>query len=93
MYAPLPKGKDGQPCAKGRRDGPGVSQWRARMQTEEAKKVYQERASTSETINGEVSCQRALASFNVRGLKKVTCVALWAALAYNVVHLGSALIT
>lgn len=86
VYAPLPKGNDGEPCTQGRRDGPGVKAWRERMQSEEGKTIYKQRASTSETVNAEVKTVRGLASFNVRGLKKVRCVALWSALAYNLVH-------
>lgn len=92
IYAPLPLGRDGQPCTQGKRDAPGVAAWRARMQTDEAKAIYQQRASTSETVNGEISCYRALSRFEVRGLAKVTCVALWAALAYNIVHHASSLL-
>lgn len=93
IYAPLPKGADGEPCVAGRKDKPGVTAWRERMQTDEAAAIYKERASTSETVNGEVSCHRALSRFNVRGLAKVTAVALWSVLAYNIVHHAQALIT
>lgn len=92
IYAPLPKGRDGQPCTRSERDKPGVTAWRQRMQTEEAKTIYQQRASTSETVNGELSEQRALSRFNVRGSRKVLTVALWAALAYNLVHHAQTLI-
>jgi transposase len=93
VYAPLPKNKDGEPCTSGRRDTPGVAAWRERMMTEEAKKIYKLRASTSETVNADVSMKRTLSRFNVRGPTKVRCVALWASLAYMVVHLGSELLT
>lgn len=88
IYAPLPKGKDGKPCVSNRRDGPGVRAWRKRMQTAEAEKIYHERASTSETVNGEIKCFRALREFHVRGIAKAACAAIWSALAYNVVHFG-----
>ena len=39
-------------------------------------------------MNGELRAYRSLDRLLVRGLAKVRCVALWAALAYNVVHLG-----
>ncbi len=48
-------------------------------------------ASTVETVNGEVRTYRGLGAFLVRGLSKVRCVALWAALAYNLVHFGEEL--
>jgi len=34
-----------------------------------------------------------MASLTVRGLKKVRCVVLWSALAYNVMHFWAALLT
>jgi transposase len=86
IYAPLPKGKDGRPCATGRGDSPGVTAWRQRMMTPEGKRVYKERAATAETVNAEVKTYRALGRLGVRGLSKVRCIALWSALAYNVVH-------
>jgi hypothetical protein len=93
IYAPLPKNKHGEPCTHQPHDTPGVTAWRERMQTEEAQRIYAQRASTSETVNAEVTCQRAMATFNVRGLAKVTCVALWSALAYNLIHHGLTLVT
>lgn len=92
IYAPLPAGKDGRPCTRGERDGPGVTAWRQRMQTESAREIYKERAATAETVNGETKTYRGLNRFTVRGLTKVRCVALWAALAYNVVHFAPLLV-
>jgi transposase len=73
-------------------DGPGVIEWRARMKTAEARETYKERASTSETINADLRCYRGLSPFRVRGLDKALCVALWSALAYNLMHFGQALL-
>ena len=61
------------------------------MTTPEAKRVYPERAATAETVNAETRAYRGLGVFLVRGLKKVRCVALWSALAYNLVHFGERL--
>ena len=69
-----------------------VAQWRRRMATEEAKTIYKERASTSETVNADLRTYRGLDRFLVRGLAKVKCVALWSALAYNLMHFGKALL-
>lgn len=91
IYAPLPTRKDGQPCTAGRRDSPGVTAWRQRMMTRPAQEVYKERAATVETVNAETKTYRGLNRFLVRGLKKVRCVALWSALAYNVVHFAHVL--
>ncbi len=67
-------------------DSSAVAQWRQRMGTTAAKRIYQQRSSTIETINGELKCRRGLVPILVRGLRKVQCAALWSALAYNVVH-------
>jgi len=66
--------------------------WRERMGTPQAKEIYQQRASTSETINADLRCHRSLEQFAVRGIGKVRCLALWSALAYNLMHFGMALL-
>jgi transposase len=73
-------------------DSEEIIQWRQRMKTDEAKHIYKERASTSETINADLRCYRGLSPFLVRGLDKVLCVALWSALAYNLMHFGAKLL-
>jgi transposase len=91
VYAPVPKPKDlkvDRHAAKPS-DGAGVAAWRARMATEEAKAIYQARASTAECVNALVRC-RGLVGFLVRGLMKVKAVALWQALAHNLLR-GAAL--
>jgi transposase len=74
-------------------DPPEVAAWRARMKTEQAAAIYRERASTIETINADLKEHRGLGRFRVRGIAKATCVALWAALAYNVLHFAPILTT
>lgn len=88
VYAPVPKPKKkGQDAFAPRRgDGPGVSAWRRRMATGEAKTIYKQRASTSETINGDLKAWRGLGQLRVRGLGKARCIALWCALTYNILH-------
>jgi transposase len=73
-------------------DSPAIAQWRQRMGSSAGQEIYRQRAATIETINADLRCRRGLQSFNVRGLDKVRCVALWAALAYNLMHFGKALI-
>ncbi len=51
------------------------------MGSEEGKKIYLQRAATSETANAELRTYRELAPLTVRGLNKIKCVALWCALA------------
>ena len=55
------------------------------------KKIYQQRAATSETVNADLRTYRGLTPFTVRGLNKIKCVALWCALAYNLTHFSKAL--
>jgi len=74
-------------------DNEAVRAWKERMSGAEGKAIYKERASTSETVNADVRCHRGLGPLPVRGLKKVRCVVLWIALAYNVMHFGAALLT
>jgi hypothetical protein len=62
------------------------------MAAEEGKEIYRERAATSETVNADLRTYRGLTQITVRGLKKARCVALWCALAYNLLHFGGKLL-
>jgi transposase len=73
-------------------DSEAVKEWRERMGSEEGKAVYKQRGATSETVNGDLKTFRGLGPLLVRGLVKVKCVALWSALAYNLMHFGCALL-
>jgi len=75
-----------------RGDTEAVRQWKKRMANEEAKEIYKQRAATSETVNADLRTYRGLTPILVRGLAKARCVALWCALAYNVMHFGAALL-
>ena len=87
-----------QPHRQGRelepkpRDSEAVLAWKRRMASAEGQEIYRQRAATSETINGDLRCYRGLTQLTVRGLAKAKCVALWCALAYNVMHFGKALL-
>jgi len=74
-------------------DSAAVAEWRQRMGTAAAKQMYKQRSSTIETINGELKTERGLGRLLVRGLRKVQCLALWSALAYNVVHFAPILLS
>jgi transposase len=74
-------------------DSEAVLDWKKRMASEQGKKLYKLRASTSETINADLRTYRGLSQLTVRGLKKAKCVALWCALAYNVMHFGHQLLS
>lgn len=73
-------------------DSEAVQAWKQRMSSEEGKKIYQQRASTSETINAQLRTH-GLSQFTVRGLNKIKCVVLWSALAYNVIHFAPGLLS
>ena len=94
LYAPLPAtGPGGTVCVSNPNDTPGVAAWRARMTRDEGRHVYKERAATSETVNADLKMFRGLNGFVVRGLTKVCCIALWSALAYNIMHFSKELLT
>lgn len=94
LYVPPPPGKNGAPAkTSDPDDSAAVAAWRTRMQQPQAKEIYKERCSTVETVNGDLKTHRGLVQFTVRGLNKVTCVALWSVLAYNLLHFTRALMS
>jgi transposase len=68
-------------------DSEAVATWRARMATAVAKEIYKGRAATAECVNA-LARGRGLVRFVVRGLAKVRAVALWHAVAHNVMRLA-----
>jgi transposase len=68
-----------------------LGDWRQRMGSAAGKEIYKQRAATSETVNADLRTHRGLGPMLVRGLDKAKCVALWCALAYNVMHFAAAL--
>jgi transposase len=87
-----------QACRRGRElkakpgESAAIRAWKRRMASAEGKEIYRQRAATSETVNADLRRHRGLTQFTVRGLAKVKCVALWCALAYNIMHFGAALL-
>lgn len=73
-------------------DSAAVRAWKRRMASAEGQEIYRQRAATSETVNADLRCYRGLGPMTVRGLNKMRCVALWCALAYNLLHFGAALL-
>jgi transposase len=73
-------------------DSEAVLAWKRRMASAEGKEIYRQRAATSETVNADLRSYRGLTQITVRGLSKIKCVALWCALAYNVLNFGPALL-
>jgi transposase len=95
IFAPPPAPRDaskaGTQYTPKATDSPAQVQWRTRMASEDGKTIYKERAATSETVNADLKQHRGLMQLTVRGLAKAKCVALWSALAYNLMHFGWAL--
>lgn len=77
------KGED--PYQPRKKDGPGVSAWRQRMGTPEAKAIYPLRAQTAEWANAGAR-NRGLYQVTVRGRQKVLAVALLHALVHNLLR-------
>jgi len=61
-----------------------VAEFRHRMQTEQAREIYRQRAQVAETPNLWIKEKFGLRQFSVRGLSKVGMEALWACLTYNI---------
>ncbi len=87
IYAPLPTSrKTGEPVTASRWDTPWTKRWRERMQTPEAQAVYKRRFPCSERVHAELTDRMGLYRVAVRGMRKVRCVMLWMALAFNIIH-------
>jgi hypothetical protein len=84
VYAPVPETQSPLENTAEVREGtgPGVKSWRERMQTEEAKEIYQQRSASSEWVNAQAR-NRGLQQLPVRGLQKVKSILLWFALVHN----------
>jgi hypothetical protein len=93
VYAPPQQSRqDIDPYRVRDTDSPEIAAWRTRMASAQGKAIYKERASTSETVNADLRTYRGVARFLVRGIRKVRCVVLWSARAYNLMHFGKALL-
>jgi transposase len=74
-------------------DSQAILAWKKRMSDEAGKQIYKERASTSETVNADLRNHRGLTQLTIRSLPKARCVALWCAMAYNVMHFAGKLLS
>jgi len=61
-----------------------VTEFRRKMETEQAREIYRQRAQVAETPNLWIKAKFGLRQFSVRGLRKVGMEALWACLTYNI---------
>jgi transposase len=89
LYAPVPKprkDKTRDPHLPLEGDSEAVAAWRKRMGTDEAKKLYKQRAATAETVNADAKTHRGLDSLAVRGLTKVLGSALLFVLTYDILR-------
>jgi transposase len=66
-------------------DSPAVAAWRFRMGTPEAQEIYKDRAATAECVNA-IARNRGLQHFGIRGPDKARAIALWFALAHNLMR-------
>lgn len=87
VYAPTPSSRkeEGTQSTPRKGDTPEVTNWRQRMETEEAKKIYRERAATAEPVNARGRAH-GLVQFVVRGREKVLSVLLLAAITHNLLR-------
>jgi transposase len=91
LYVPVKdeekKQQQGQdPFAARPTDTPHVAEWRTRMGTAEAKQIYKQRAATAECVNAQAR-NRGMQQFRVRGLAKIRVIALWYAIAHNLLRM------
>jgi transposase len=63
---------------------PVVAAFKNKMQTEEAKQIYRQRAPIAEFSNAWLKSKIGLRQFRVRGAGKVLCESMWACLTYNI---------
>jgi transposase len=76
------------PLSSTNRDRTYTAHWRKIMTTDWAKDLYLQRAASVECVNAHLR-GRGLTKFYVRGLIKARAVALWHALAHNLMRLRS----
>ena len=69
-----------------------VAEWKQRMESDEAKRLYRSRAGRVELVNAQLKGRFGLTQVLVRGLEKVTCVGLLAVLAHNLTQHAAALL-
>jgi transposase len=83
----------GQCCPGNKKEGRSIQrpesfrevvEFREKMETEEAREIYRQRAQVAETPNLWLKAKFNLRQFHVRGTAKVSMEALWACLTYNI---------
>jgi transposase len=84
LLVPVPK-RSRESGAKGARN-PEIAEWKQRMETEEAKRLYRARASLCEWSNAHAAGRFGLRQLLVRGIDKATSVALLIAITSNLMQ-------
>lgn len=79
---PEPKDEDRDRYAPSPTDSAIIAEWRQRMGTKAGKATYQQR-SLVELPNAQARSRYGIQQVRVRGRRKVRCVALWVAVAHN----------
>ncbi len=86
VYAPPKKGKGGQKATPKPGAKLGVIAWRERMETEDGQAIYRHRASTAECVNAQCRVKYGLQRLTVRGVTKLTSIALLLAMTHNLLR-------
>jgi len=84
VFGPVPEPKDEKRdrYAPSPSDSAVIAEWRQRMGTEAGKATYQQR-SLVELPNAQARSRHGVQQVRVRGRRKVRCVALWVAIAHD----------
>lgn len=91
VVMPLPPASKAPTSRRSAQDD-AIVQWRAQMQTAEAKELYRARAGLAELPNARLKGRMGLGQLLVRNLPRVTSVALLGALAHNVLSHAAGLL-
>ena len=86
VYAPPKKQEGGRKMIWKPGTKPEVLAWRERMETEAGKTTYKHRASTAECVNAQTRVKYGVQRFTVRGVTKVTSIALLLVITHNLLR-------
>ena len=86
VYAPPKKQEGGRKVIWKPGTKPEALAWRERMETEAGKATYKHRASTAECVNAQSRVKYGAQRFTVRGVTKVTGIALLLAITHNLLR-------
>jgi hypothetical protein len=86
VYAPPKKREEDRKVTWKAGTQPEVVAWRERMGTEEGQAIYRHRASTAECVNAQSRGKYGAQRFTVRGVGKVTGIALLLAITHNLLR-------